>query len=135
MPPPRWGMWCSRWTGGGRRSRCDGDNTVTVLAVDGEKVTLAGRDIKIGLRPYAIDVTPDGVLAVVGDVGAGKGDVDTVGVIELRANPPRLVEIVRAPMTPEGMKISPDGKYVAVGCQDGSNKPEGSPSSIMNMGN
>ena len=95
----------------------DGDNTVTVLNVDGEKVTLAGRDIKIGLRPYAIDVTPDGALAVVGNVGAGNGDVDTVGVIDLLANPPRLVDTVRVPMTPEGMKISPDGKYVAVGCQ------------------
>jgi DNA-binding beta-propeller fold protein YncE len=105
----------------------DGDNLVSMLNVEGRKVTVAGRDIRTGLRPYALDVTADGSLAVAGNVGMGNGDVDTISVIDLQANPPRLVELAKVPMTPEGMKISPDGKYVAVGSQDGSNKPKESP--------
>jgi len=105
----------------------DGDNTVTVLAIDGTKVTLAGRDIKTGLRPYGIDITPDGKYAVVANIGAGNGDMDSLGVIDLTAAPPRLVDLIPVPQTPEGLKLSLDGKWCAVVCQDGSNKAADSP--------
>ena len=109
----------------------DGDNLVTMLDIDtsGAKpvVKLAGRDLRTGLRPYGIDITRDGHYAVVGDVGYGNGDLDTIAVIDLQASPARVVDIVPVPQTPEGVKLSPDGQYCAVVTQDGSNKLTSSP--------
>ena len=105
----------------------DGDNTVTILAIDGEKVTLAGRDIRVGQRPYPVDVTADGNVAITGNVGNSNGDIDTIGVIDLKAAPARLVDVIAVGQTPEGMKISPDGKWCAVACNEGSNKSKSSP--------
>ncbi len=105
----------------------DGDNTVTILAIDGEKVTLAGRDIRVGQRPYPVDITADGNVAITGNVGNSNGDIDTIGVIDLKAAPARLVDVIAVGQTPEGMKISPDGKWCAVACNEGSNKSKSSP--------
>jgi DNA-binding beta-propeller fold protein YncE len=105
----------------------DGDNLVTVLNIDGVKVTLAGRDVRTGLRPYGVDITRDGHYAVVGNVGYGNGDTDTVALLDLRADPVRVVDIAPVPQTPEGVKLSPDGTICAVITQDGSNKPKDSP--------
>lgn len=105
----------------------DGDNLVTVLNIDGVKVTLAGRDVRTGLRPYGVDITRDGHYAVVGNVGYGNGDVDTIALLDLQADPVRVVDIAPVPQTPEGVKLSPDGTICAVIAQDGSNKPKESP--------
>jgi DNA-binding beta-propeller fold protein YncE len=115
----------------------DGDNLVTLLDIDTSGrpfldptvplVKLAGRDIRTGFRPYGIDITPDGHYAVVGDVGYGNGDLDTIALVDLQAQPARVVDIVPVPQTPEGVKLSPDGQYCAVIAQDGSNKPKDSP--------
>ncbi len=105
----------------------DADNTISILKIDGTTVTPTGRDLKIGLRPYAVDIAPSGNVAVVGNVGPDNGDVDTIGVIDLKANPARVVDIIPVGQGPEGIKISPDGRYVAVILQNGSNKPKDSP--------
>jgi sugar lactone lactonase YvrE len=63
----------------------------------------------------------------VGNVGTGSGDADTASLLDLKANPPRIVDTVTVGQTPEGLKISPDGKYVAVTVMNGSNKPKASP--------
>jgi DNA-binding beta-propeller fold protein YncE len=105
----------------------DGDNLVSVLNIDGMKVTLAGRDVRTGLRPYGVDITRDGHYAVVGNVGYGNGDTDTIALLDLRADPVRVVDIAPVPQTPEGIKLSPDGALCAVIAQDGSNKPKDSP--------
>lgn len=104
-----------------------GDNTITLLDIDGTKVTLAGRDMHAGLQPYAADISRNGNIAVVGNVGLGQGDNDTISVIDLRAAPPRVVNTVTVPQTPEGLKLSPDGTLCAVVTMNGSNKPPGSP--------
>jgi DNA-binding beta-propeller fold protein YncE len=105
----------------------DGDNMLTLLNIDGTKVTLAGRDIRTGLRPYPVDFARDGSIAVTSNVGPGNGDADTLGVIDMRANPPRTVDVVLTGQTPEGGKLSPDGKLFAAILQNGSNKPKDSP--------
>ena len=86
---------------------------VALLAVDGEKVTYTKLDITVGLWPYNLDVTPDGRLALTADNGAGgrsDGNVDTVSVIDLEANPPRVIDKVVVAEAPEGIAISPTGK-------------------------
>jgi DNA-binding beta-propeller fold protein YncE len=105
----------------------DGDNLVTLLNIDGDKVTLAGRDLRTGLRPYGADISHDGHYAVVGNVGYGNGDTDSIALIDLTAEPVRVVDIAPTPPTPEGVKLSPDGTLCAVETQVGSNKPKDSP--------
>lgn len=105
----------------------DGDSKISVLSIDGSKVTYAKRDLSAGIRPYSIEMSPSGDIAVVGNVGTGSGDADTVSVIDMKASPIRVVETVTAGQTPEGVRISPDGKYLAVTVANGSNKPKSSP--------
>ena len=105
----------------------DGDNKISVLSVDGGKVEYTKRDLGAGLRPYGIDVASKGDAAVVANIGTGAGDTDTVSVIDIAAKPPRVVDTVSVGQTPEGLKLSPDGRYVAVGVMNGSNKPKASP--------
>src|SRR5499426_3704339 len=105
----------------------DGDNKISVLSIDGSKVEYTKRDISAGLRPYGIDITPDGKVAVVAHLGTGSGDADTISVIDVAAKPPRVVDTVTVGQTPEGIKLSPDGRHVAVTVMNGSNKPKTSP--------
>ncbi|MBX9590179.1 MAG: YncE family protein [Hyphomonadaceae bacterium] len=105
----------------------DSDNKIVVLSVDGAKVELTKRTISAGLRPYGLDIAAKGEVAVVANIGLGGGDADTISVIDLKLNPPRVVNTYTVGQTPEGIKMSPDGKYVAVTVMNGSNKPSDSP--------
>ncbi len=105
----------------------DGDHGLTLLRIDGDKVEVTERTFYAGFRPYGADITPDGALAVVACMGRGQGDVDTVSVIDLRLNPPRTVSTVSVGTTPEGIKLSADGRWCAVVAQEGSNRPLASP--------
>lgn len=105
----------------------DGDSVISILAIDGSKVEYTKRDLSAGLRPYGIDISADGSVAVVANIGRGGGDNDTVSVIDLRATPIRVVETVTVGQTPEGIMLSPDGKLCAVQVMNGSNKPRESP--------
>ena len=105
----------------------DGDDRISVLSIDGTKVEYTKRDISAGLRPYGIDIASNGAFAAVANIGRGAGDADTVSLIDLKAQPPRVVSTVTVGQTPEGIKISPDGSIVAVVVMNGSNKPKDSP--------
>jgi DNA-binding beta-propeller fold protein YncE len=86
---------------------------VAVLKVDGQKVTYDKYDMPVGLWPYNIDVTPDGKLAITadnGNAGTSDGHVDTVSVIDLEHNPPRVIDRVVVGDAPEGLAISPTGE-------------------------
>jgi DNA-binding beta-propeller fold protein YncE len=86
---------------------------VAVLKVDGQKVTYDKYDMPVGLWPYNIDVTPDGKLAITADAGNGgvsDGHVDTVSVIDLEHEPPRVIDRVVVGDAPEGLAISPTGE-------------------------
>ena len=105
----------------------DGDDRISVLSVDGTKVEYTKRDLNAGLRPYGIDVASTGAFAAVANIGRGGGDADTVSLIDLRGTPARVVDTITVGQTPEGIKISPDGKHVAVVVMNGSNKAKESP--------
>ena len=102
----------------------DGDNKISVLSIDGTKVEHTKRDISAGLRPYGLVVHPNGKVAVAANIGTGSGDADTVSVIDIEAKPPRVVHTVTVGQTPEGIALSPDGAFLAVGVMNGSNKPK-----------
>jgi DNA-binding beta-propeller fold protein YncE len=117
------------FTADGRRALVsrDGDHLISLLEVDGQKVTHTGRSIRSGLKPYGADVSPDGSIALVSNVGFVDADTDTIGVIDLRSEPPRAVDIVSVGETPEAVRISPDGTLCAVILINGSNNPKESP--------
>jgi DNA-binding beta-propeller fold protein YncE len=105
----------------------DGDHTISVLAINGEKVSYTKRDFGVGLKPYGVVITPDGRRAVVANLGLGRGDNDTVSLVDLTLTPPRVVDTYTVGQTPEGIALSPDGKLVAVVTMNGSNRASDSP--------
>ncbi|MGZ3350303.1 MAG: YncE family protein [Xanthobacteraceae bacterium] len=105
----------------------DGDSRISILSVDGAKVEYSKRDLFSALRPYQIDTAGSGDTAVVGNVGMGGGDADSISLIDMRAKPIRVVTTISVGQTPEGLKMSPDGAFVAVNVVNGSTKPANSP--------
>src|SRR5499426_2105784 len=105
----------------------DSDNRITQLTIDGSKVEVSKREIAAGLRPYGLDISAKGEVAVVANIGVGGGDADTISVIDLKLDPPRVVNTYTVGPSPEGIKMSPDGKFVAVVVINGSNKALDSP--------
>jgi DNA-binding beta-propeller fold protein YncE len=100
------------------------NHKVALLEVAGEKVTYTKQDIPVGLWPYNLDVTPDGKLALTadnGNAGAADGHVDTVTVIDLEANPARVIDKVVIGDGPEGFAISPTGKLAVALLLKGTN--------------
>src|SRR5271155_142876 len=96
-----------------------GANRVGLLDIDGQKVSYAqvdgkNYDMATGLNPLNVQITPDGKLAIVNNIGGGQdGQVDTVGIIDLEASPPRVIDQVVVGDGPEGLAVSPAGGYAA----------------------
>jgi len=104
-----------------------GDNMVSVLNIDGSNVTVDPRPLTTGMAPYTMDINAAGTLAVVSNMGRGDGDRDSVSLIDLTSTPFRVVETVGVPSSPEPLKLSPDGKFLAVGAENGTTKPPSHP--------
>jgi DNA-binding beta-propeller fold protein YncE len=104
-----------------------GDNMVSELHIDGTTVTIDPRPITTGLAPYTMDINAAHTLAAVSNMGRGDGDQDSVSLIDLKSKPYRTVGTFGVPSGPEPLKFSPDGRYLAVGAQNGSTKPASHP--------
>ena len=99
------------------------------LSVEGASVKDTGERISTGVSPYSVDVDSNGRWAVISNAGlAGKpgnfgkivGDADTVTLIDVSKRPFRAVQHLTVPAIPEGVAISPDGKWIVVQAMDGS---------------
>jgi DNA-binding beta-propeller fold protein YncE len=100
-------------------------NKVALLDVNGDKVTYTKRDLLVGLYPYNVLVSPNGAIALTadnGNAGSSDGNVDTVSVIDLTAQPSRVIDHITVPDSPEGLAISPKGNVAATAVALGSNK-------------
>src|SRR6516162_8440740 len=87
-------------------------NKVAFLKIDGQKVVYEKYDMPTGVFPYNVDIVPNGTIALVannGAAGSADGNVDTVSVIDLAQNPPRVIDHVVVGDAPEGFVISPKG--------------------------
>ena len=104
-----------------------GDNMVSVLHIDGTNVTIDPRPITTAINPYTMDINAAHTLAAVANMGRGDGDMDSVSLIDLKSKPYRNVGTFGVPSGPEPLKFSPDGKYLAIGAQNGSTKPASHP--------
>ena len=98
----------------------DGDHRISVLSVDGTKVTDTKRVMTGGFRPYALQISSKGDIAVVGNQGANAGDIMPVNVIDLKGKAPRIVNTVNVGQYVEGLAFSDDGNFLAVISQNGS---------------
>jgi DNA-binding beta-propeller fold protein YncE len=101
---------------------------LAVLSVEGPRVALTQERVSTGIAPYAIDVSSDGRWAVVSNVGlaglAGglaPGDADLVTLIDVSKRPFRAVQHLTVPATPEGVALSPDGRWIVAQSLNGSN--------------
>ena len=99
----------------------DHADKIVQLSIAGSTVTLTSVVVAAGLRPYQIDTDGPRRFAVSGNIGGGGRDIDTISLIDLAPAVPRVVDIVAVGLTPEGLKMSPDGRYVAVNVNNGSN--------------
>jgi WD40 repeat protein len=104
-----------------------GDNMVNVLHIDGSKVTIDPRPITTGMAPYTMDINGAHTLAAVSNMGRGDGDEDSVSLIDLKSKPYRVVGTFGVLSGPEPMKFSPDGRFLAVGAENGSTKTTDNP--------
>jgi len=104
-----------------------GDHKISVLSVDGNKVEDTKRVMTGGFQPYAIQISPKGDVAVVGNQGGNTGDIDTINVIDLKGKVPRIVRTLDVGQIVEGLAFSDDGNYVALTAQDGSARPPDHP--------
>ena len=116
------------FTPDGKRAMINKASTdqVSFLAIDGAEVTLTGPDLAVGDYPYNADITPDGRLAIVantGNNGRSDGNIDSITVIDLQHNPPRVIDHLAAGDAPEGIAISPDSRLAVTGNLCGSDAP------------
>ena len=108
----------------------DGDHRVSILSIDGTKVEDTKKFMVGGFRPYSLVISPKGDVAVFGNQGGGQGDSDQINVVDLKTNPPRVVDAISVGQTPEGVSMSPDGSHVAVILHNGSTRPKNHPAYI-----
>jgi len=96
-----------------------------VLHIDGQRLRHdAAEDITTGLVPFNVVVSPDGRLALVVDMGhpnASDGHADTISIVDLHHVPPQVIDKIVVEDGPEGIAMSPDGRYAAVAIVRGSN--------------
>jgi DNA-binding beta-propeller fold protein YncE len=104
-----------------------GDHKVSILKIDGNNVEYTKRDMTGGVRPYSVEISPKGDIAVFGNGGGRQGDTDIISIVDLKVQPPRVIENISVGQTPEGVAISPKGDFVAVTVMNGSNKAKSSP--------
>jgi len=97
---------------------------LSVLDIAGGKVTYSKIDLPTGQWPYNVVVSPDSKLALTSDnggAGSSDGSVDTTSVVDLEANPPRIIDRVVVGDGPEGLAVSPKGDLAVAAILRGSN--------------
>jgi len=100
---------------------------IALLEINGQKVTYTKHDMPVGLWPYNIDVTPNGRIAISadnGNSGAPDGHIDTVSIIDLGNNPPKVIDRVVVGDAPEGFVISPKGDVAVAVLLGGASVPK-----------
>src|SRR5207253_3959812 len=102
-------------------------NKIALLTLAGDKLTYDKRDLPTGIFPYNVVISPDGKLALTadnGNNGASDGNIDTVSVIDLEANPVRVIDHLAVADSPEGLVFSPKGNLAVSIDAQGSNFPK-----------
>jgi DNA-binding beta-propeller fold protein YncE len=97
---------------------------ISLLDIADGKVTYNKVDLPTGQWPYNVVVSPNGKIALTSDnggAGSSDGSVDITSVIDLEANPPRIIDRVVIGDGPEGLAMSPKGDLAIATILRGSN--------------
>ncbi len=105
----------------------DGDNQVSLLTIDNDRLSLDPQPVLATPRPYEITSGRARRYAVVGGVDGVGTKVDNISLIDLSADRPKAVDTEVAGVTIEGVRMSADGRYVAVTVTNGTNMPHTAP--------
>jgi DNA-binding beta-propeller fold protein YncE len=101
---------------------------VAVLTIDNGKASYDKKnDLPANNYPYNVAVTPNGQIALIANTGGGgssDGHADTVSVVDLSANPIRIIDHITVGDSPEGLVISPKGDMAVTIEARGSNRPK-----------
>jgi DNA-binding beta-propeller fold protein YncE len=79
------------------------------------------------LHPYTIDISPNGQLLAIVNSWSGSGNVAAVTLVDISARPYKVASVVGTPGLSDGLRFSPDGKYLAACSLNGSTEPPSSP--------
>ena len=101
----------------------DGDNQVSLLTIDDDKLALDPQPVMSSPRPYEITSGRARRYAVVGSVDGVGAKVDTISLIDLQGPRPKVVDTETAGITIEGVRMSADGRYIAATVTNGTNMP------------
>lgn len=114
----------------GRRALVSFPNAgkVGVFAVEGGRLkTPAIRELSAGIWPTALAYCGDSGLAVVANYGKVTGDIDTISLLDVGGEQPRVIDTASVGPSPEGIACSPDGRYAAAALQNMSTVAKSAP--------
>jgi len=103
---------------------------LTVLRIEDGVVNSTVERVSTGVGPYDMEVSAEGNWVVVSNTGLAAidanfgnaaSDVDVVTLVDISARPFKAVQHLTVPSLPEGLAISPDGRWIVVNSMDGSN--------------
>jgi DNA-binding beta-propeller fold protein YncE len=99
------------------------------LKLDGNEPTVTGRKYSVYGQPYRVVISPDGRYGITAGAGAGGDpiDPDAITIVDLKANPPAVIDHITIDPITESLEISPDGKLIAAVCMSGSNLASDNP--------
>lgn len=100
----------------------EGDSLVSLLHLDKGSVAIDPHALTTGTRPSAVAISRDGTLAAVTNLGRNEDDIGTVSLIDLSAEPLKIIETVSVGKQPAGLAFSPDARVLAVGVASGVKK-------------
>lgn len=103
-------------------------NKVAWLDIDGQTVNYGKNDIAVGVWPYNVQIAADGRFAMTvnqGNGGAPDGGAGSVSVIDLKADPPHLVDYISVASQPEGLAVSPTAPLAIAVAINGTLAPKG----------
>ena len=89
---------------------------LSLLRLTGGTLTRWGNDVSLGATPFEVRFTPDGRFALVNDMSAGpRGTVTAIALADPHDATPlhRITGKARTGALPEGLAVSPDGRWVA----------------------
>lgn len=96
-----------------------GQNVTRLFAVEAGRLNpepLA--ELSAGVYPAALAICGNSGLAVVANYGVVSGDADTVSLIDLAGDRPRVIDTATVGPAPEGIACSSDGRQVAAATQN-----------------
>lgn len=97
------------------------------LSLDGDRVSVDPDPLLLAPGAWTIRLTPDAHYAAINVLGHGEGKPGEIAMVDASSWPLKIVQRVPVPNAPEGMDISPDGRFLAVVSQNGSAMPPTSP--------